>query len=174
MSKLFLFLFLLTPNPLLAKGPKLVVLAELLNQKCNPCQVKPKGRRPFILGYQMKRRESKYTFQLQLNQARFDLEVDRSVTERKVFPFFQHKFFKDSRFQVYGLLASTGAGSDYYHYFIREKNQFHYVGHLPFLVYDEELKLFLALEKDGPTSQPSFYRLKGVKFYREKTPKEVK
>ena len=100
--------------------------------------------------------------------------MNRQLAQNNPFPFYQYKFFPDHRFQLYGLLSHQGASNEYYHYFIRQREQFHYIGALPFLIYDEELKLFLAQEKDALDRKSYFYQLKENKFYPVKKPKEIK
>ena len=85
-------------------------------------------------------REPELILQLTLNKVKFDLSVSTLIDEAAPPPFYEYTFFKNHRFQIYGVLSSEGISNQYYHYFVREGGQFHYVGLLPYLVYDEKRK----------------------------------
>ena len=128
--------------------------------RCNPCQLRPMNQPSFLFGYsglQTKDRQS--TFQLTLNKSKFRVTIDK-IDSGSAFPFYQIKFFPDHRLHVYGILSSQGVANEYYHYFLRRGDFFHYLGHFPRLSYDRERKIFIASEKDGPYLHSSFYRFK--------------
>ena len=62
--------------------------------------------------------------------------------------------------QIYGLLEGKGLDSSYYHYFIRGKDGFHYLGNFSALSYKKEWDVFSSVDGD-------FYRLDGYKLVSE-------
>ena len=106
---------------------------------------------PFLFGYSPLQAEGKHqsTFRIMLNKSKFKVTIDK-MDSGSSFPFYQIKFLPDYRLRIYGILSSQGVSNEYYHYFLRQGDLFHYLGYFPRLVYDQERKLFIASEKDGP------------------------
>ena len=157
--------FVLVPS-LIAVPPQIGLPYPLPDNRCSPfCQMRFPGQRPFTLAHERKMVGKNETFQLRLNDNLFDLNnVNHFDNSQVDLPFYQHRFYDDHRYQMYGLLASEGFVNDYYHYFIRDDDDFHHLGYYPSLTYDEEFDYFISLEKDGPKNQTSTYKLKGHKL----------
>ena len=157
--------FVLVPS-LIAVPPQIGLPYPLPDNRCSPfCQMRFPGQRPFTLAHERKMVGENETFQLRLNDNLFDLDnVNHFDNSQVDLPFYQYRFYDDHRYQMYGLLASEGFVNDYYHYFIRDDDDFHHLGYYPSLTHDEEFDYFISLEKDGPKNQTSTYKLKGHKL----------
>ena len=130
-------------------------------RRCNPCPLTPMNQPPFLFGYSPLQVKDKHqsNFQIMLNKSRFNIATDK-MDMKEPFPFYQMKFLSDYGLDTYGIPSSPGRSNSSYHYFLRQEDLFHYLGHFPQLSYDRERKLFTASEKDGSRYRSSFYRLK--------------
>ena len=169
----FICSFVLVPL-LLAIPPQIGMPYPQKNRSCSPfCQMRFPAQRPFTLSYQRKMFGENENFQLKLNDRLFHLDnVNHFNNTQTDLPFYQYRFYDDHRYQMYGLLSSEGFVNDYYHYFIRDDDNFHHLGYYPSLTYDEEFDYFISVEKDGPRNQTSTYKLEGRKLVptKEKSP----
>ena len=158
-----LLLFLVTVQSFVwAEEIVVLIRHNFLNfSRCNPCRLRPMNQPPFLFSYSALQTKDKHqtTFQLTLNKSKFRVTIDK-VDSGSSFPFYQMKFLPDHRLHVYAILSSQGVANEYYHYFLRRGDFFHYLGHFPRLSYDRERKIFVATEKEGPYSHSSFYRFK--------------
>ena len=160
----YLLLFLVTVHSFVWAEEIVVLIRQNSSnfKKCNPCRLTPMNQPPFLFGYSALKAKERYqsTFRIALNKSKFEVTMDK-IDSGSSFPFYQIKFLPDYRLRIYGILSSQGVSNKYYHYFLRQEDLFHYLGYLPQLVYDQEQKLFIASEKDGPRYYRSnSYRLK--------------
>ena len=171
----YLLLFLVTAHSFVW-AEEIVVLIRQNSpnfQKCNPCPLTPMNQPPFLFGYSALKAKERHqsTFRITLNKSKFKVTMDK-MDSGSSFPFYQMKFLPDYRLRIYGILSSQGVSNEYYHYFLRQEDLFHYLGYLPRLVYDQERKLFIASEKDGPRYHHSnSYRLKQNRLLLVREPK---
>ena len=151
--------------PLSVSATELVIPSALLTGECNPCEIKSPGRESFTISYKIKETDNwgDYIVDLRLDDAEFDdLSISSHILSgRDYFPFYALKFLDDHRLQVYGVSASEGARTRYYHYFVRGKDKFHYLGNFGDLSYDEEWDVFI------PPKEAEFYQLDENKLVSE-------
>ena len=140
----------------------------LHNKECNPCTLSPGGeQKDFKISYSMRKQDSKYIVDINLDDNSFNLEVDESVIVDSILPFRRCRFFREHSLRLYGLQESEPASNSFYHYFVRDQNngRFHYIGRCGDLTYNDESQTFSVLEAGG-TQGPrlSYYKLEGNRF----------
>ena len=138
----------------------------LLQQQCQPsCSIDPNdGQVPFALSYKIEEKSDSYAVELTLNNDTFRLEVADHVIRRGVLPF-HYYHFPGIPHRIYGLDESTTASGFYNHYFVRDGEEFHYLGLYGPLSYDTAEKLFVVLEPRGAPSRLSYYKLDANRFH---------
>ena len=125
-------LFLVFSLNTLASGS--IAFNELYHKSCNKsCTLKPEIGEPFHIEYHIEKRGGEengvgYFAVITLNGKTFKplRTVYEPIGGRLLFH--QEMFFDDHRFQIFSLVSSQHASTEYLFYFIRDGNTFHLLG----------------------------------------------
>lgn len=149
--------------------PQVFGFQPLVENTCQPsCSIDvPDGQPPFTLTYSLTRNEDDYDVKMTLNDDMFNLEVADSTINRGRLSF-HYYHFPGSSHHIYGLDDLNAASTTFIHYFVRDGDDFHYLGSYGWLSYDTNEKLFISLEPREAPCRWSGYRLEGNSFRCEK------
>ena len=138
----------------------------LIQKQCQPsCSLDLNdGQAPFTLSYKLEETSDSYAVELTLNNDTFRLELAHSAIRGGMLPF-RHHHFPGIPHQIYGLIEARVASGIYDHYFVRDGEEFHYLGRYGDLNYDTVEKLFMALEPPEAPSRLSYYKLEANRFH---------
>ena len=156
------------------QGSHAYIFDNLYSRVCNKsCTLDPDPGEPFSIEYKIRQEEEggKHFVDLKLDgTAISSLNIFLNFLDDPL-PFHQMAYFPDHRFQIYSLVAHTHASTSYDHYFIRDKNGFHYLGYFPSISYDYNAKEKKENEKfyaDVGVGEGKYirqhYKLDGARF----------
>lgn len=128
-------------------------------------------QRPFPISYRELGRED-YRVELTLDRDRFylddvnpdhvlvEIDYDRPELGARMVRFTRVLYEDLPNIELYALATNAGVANDFYHYFLREGDRFHHLGHFATLLYDPESQVFRSSERFGPGEYgSSTYRL---------------
>ena len=78
----------------------------------------------------------------------------------------EHRFFPDHRLQLYSVESRRGVANVYYHYLIRNGDQFYYMGILPDMSFDADRNRFFSSERMNAVCHVTTdYELRDYRFH---------
>lgn len=152
-----------------ANAGEMVLPLGMKTGKCEPCLLKDLNDKEFSLKATLSGRPAKIE-KIELNGKSFSEDTSSTVEiyPEDYLPFYMVEFNGLKDMEIYALQAQLAVANLYYHYFLKEKEEFYYLGRLPELKYDEGKNRFSSFEKFGDSPLVKYYQfLSGPKKFEE-------
>lgn len=129
-----------------AEAGEMVLPLGMQKGKCEPCTLKDEKGNDFSFKADLAGKPQKIK-KLFLEGTEFDVASDVEIYSDTYLPFYFVEFKGLKGMDIYALQAQMAVVNLYYHYFLKDKEGFHYLGRLPELNYDAGKNLFIGFEK---------------------------
>lgn len=162
----FTFLLFLLLSSLCFAGTverlKLISPKGIAKGDCSPCALKDKSGSIYSLETiieKTKKRQTPFIVGLKINGRSFQIESDTEMHKNIFVPFYEVDLEVGNNLKMFALQSEATASNLYFHYFLKEGDDFFYIGQYPSLSYSSKGNYFQSKEKTGMNHEIKKFKL---------------